>query len=166
MEGVLLINKPPGITSHDVVDRVRDITGIRRVGHAGTLDPLAQGLLIILIGRSATKQQAVFMAGEKEYQAKIRLGATSDTDDAEGVIEQVKSGVEPSEAEVEAVLSAFSGEIEQVPPAYSAIKLRGKKAYELAREGKQPKLKSRHVTILELELLSYTYPIWFCRCYR
>lgn len=158
MEGVLLINKPSGITSHDVVDRVREITGMRRVGHAGTLDPLAEGLLVVLVGRSATKQQAIFMAGEKEYEAGIRLGATSDTDDAEGVIEQTGSALTPTREEVEKALLAFGGEIEQIPPAYSAIKLKGKKAYELAREGKQPELKPRRITILELQLLAYTYP--------
>lgn len=152
--GILLIHKPRGITSHDVVDYVRKITGVRRVGHAGTLDPLAGGLLIVLVG-DATKRQAEFMSGEKEYVATMRLGATSDTDDAEGIIKPTTDNRQPTTTEMKAALMRFVGEIEQMPPAYSAIKIRGKKAYDIARAGGAPDLKVRRVTIKEIELLEY-----------
>ena len=160
MNGILLIAKPKGITSHDVVDRVRRITGERTVGHAGTLDPLAEGLLIILIGRDATRRQAEFMAGEKEYVATVHLGAVSDTDDAEGTIEMTKPKAQiPNEIQINATLKRFTGEIQQVPPTYSAIKLKGRKAYELAREGTTPVIEPRTVEIKEIELLEYAYPL-------
>src|SRR3989344_4881699 len=160
MNGIVLISKPKVITIHDVVDRVRRITGERTVGHAGTLDPLAEGLLIILIGRDATRRQAEFMAGEKEYVATVHLGAVSDTDDAEGTIEMTKPKAQiPNEIQINATLKRFTGEIQQVPPTYSAIKLKGRKAYELARKGSVPKLAPRAVEIKEIELLEYMYPL-------
>lgn len=157
--GILLVNKPRGMTSHDVVDLVRRITGIRRIGHTGTLDPLAEGLLVVLIG-DATKRQSEFMAGEKEYVAILHLGATSSTDDAEGEIAEVEPprGGPTSKQQTAAVLRNFIGEIEQMPPAFSAIKIRGRKAYEIARMGGVPKLKPRRVTIREIALLKYRYP--------
>lgn len=155
MHGIFIVNKPRGVTSHDVVDRVRALTGEKRVGHAGTLDPLAEGLLIVLIGREMTRRQAEFMAGEKEYVATITLGATSLTDDAEGTIQPTTYDEQPTTAEIEAVLRSFIGDIEQVPPAYSAIKVRGRKAYELARSGIGPKLEPRRVHIRKIELLDY-----------
>jgi len=158
-EGLLIINKPLGITSHDVVDRIRTITREARVGHAGTLDPLATGVLVILVGRSATKRQSEFMSQQKEYRASIRLGATSETDDAEGKIQPTTSHRQPTTKEVKAALRSFVGKIEQVPPAYSAIKLQGKKAYELARQGEKPNLQARSVVIEDIELLNYAYPL-------
>jgi tRNA pseudouridine55 synthase len=158
--GVLLINKPRGITSHDVIIRMRRITGVRTVGHAGTLDPLAEGLLVVLIGRAATKQQQQFMGGEKGYEAIVHLGATSETDDAEGPI-HVLSNFQTSEISketIEQVLAEFIGESQQMPPAYSAIKLRGQKAYALARAGTAPKLTPRTVIIRKIEILQYAYP--------
>ena len=157
MSGVLCVYKPRGITSHDVVDRVRELTGERRVGHAGTLDPLAEGVLIVLVGRSATRQQARFMSGEKEYLATLRLGSTSATDDAEGPITTV-SDSQPELSSLKSAVEAWVGDREQVPPAYSAIKLQGKKAYEVARSGAVPKLQARPVSIREIEILHYTYP--------
>ena len=157
MNGFLLVNKPPGLTSHDVVDRLRAITGIRRIGHAGTLDPAAGGLLVMLIG-SATKQQTEIMAGEKEYVAAIRLGATSSTDDAEGEITATSNAQVPMTNDVRRTLQGFVGEIEQTPPAYSAVKIGGTKAYEAARRGKPLALKPRKVTIKEIDLLEYRYP--------
>lgn len=160
-EGLLIINKPLGVTSHDVVDLIRKITGEARVGHAGTLDPLAGGVLVILVGRSATKRQSEFMSQQKEYRASIHLGATSETDDAEGTIKEIpKSKYQiPNEDRIQKALKGFVGKIEQVPPAYSAIKLEGKKAYELARQGQKPNLKARLVVIEDIELLNYSYPL-------
>ena len=159
--GLLLVNKPRGMTSHDVVDLVRFVTGVRRIGHAGTLDPLAGGLLIVLVGREATKKQADIMAGEKEYKAAIRLGSTSATDDAEGEIFPVVTDrtTIPDRDEVERVLQQFIGEIEQTPPVHSAVKIGGIRSYKLARGGKPTKPEPRKVTIRKIELLEYAYPL-------
>lgn len=160
---MLLINKPKGPTSHDIVDEVRKITGIKKVGHAGTLDPFAEGLLIILVGRPETKQQSTFMGMDKEYEATFILGEERDTGDITGepVESQhtsVDNAVPVTEQELQAVLEKFTGEMEQIPSTYSAKKIKGKKAYELAREGKEVKLKPKKVTIYKLELLSYSWP--------
>jgi tRNA pseudouridine55 synthase len=163
--GIILINKPRGITSHDVVERVRNLLSHAsyttktkpKVGHAGTLDPLAEGLLIVLVG-DATKKQATFMAGEKEYIATIHLGASSSTDDAEGTIEPLPHPPHPTRDDICRTLANFVGEITQVPPAYSAVRVGGKKAYELARRGETPTLTPRRVTITKLELMSYRWP--------
>lgn len=155
-----------------MVDEVRKITGEKRVGHAGTLDPFASGVLIILIGKEATKRQKEFMKMDKTYVAVIKLGATSTTDDVSGEIRNsnieipkrdvVSSGPyvrnKISGSEIKKVLGEFIGEIEQVPPLYSAVKLCGRKAYELARKGERPKLKARKVTIYEIKLLKYKWP--------
>ncbi|MDX1535259.1 MAG: tRNA pseudouridine(55) synthase TruB [Candidatus Spechtbacterales bacterium] len=160
---MLLINKPKGPTSHDIVDEVRKITGIKKVGHAGTLDPFAEGLLIILVGRPETKQQSTFIGMDKEYEATFILGEERDTGDITGepVESQhtsVDNAVPVTEQELQAVLEKFTGEMEQIPSTYSAKKIKGKKAYELAREGKEVKLKPKKVTIYKLELLSYSWP--------
>lgn len=156
----LLIDKPKGITSHDVVDTVRRITGERRVGHGGTLDPNATGLLVIGVGRDATKQLGeITQKTSKEYEAEITLGEERSTDDSEGEIVHLGSVSRRIEAEeVEQVLKSFEGEQEQLPPAYSAIKQGGKKAYELARKGKEVNLEPRAITVHETELLSFNYP--------
>lgn len=183
---VLLINKPSGPTSHDVVDKVRKITGVRRVGHAGTLDPFASGLLIILVGREATKRQAEFLGMDKTYEATIRLGATSTTEDPTGEITLRKRGQSPfftfppAETEngaengdcprfpldpgfrrddIENILSSFVGTNDQLPSSFSAKKIKGKKAYELARRGIRPDLKPKCVTIHSIDILSYEWPI-------
>lgn len=164
-EKILLINKPRGMTSHDVVDLVRRKTGEKRVGHTGTLDPMAEGLLIVLVGKEATKRQQEFMKIEKEYVAMIRLGATSTTNDAEGEITMTKvqalmtNKIPISEFKIQSVLRKFIGNIEQVPPAYSAVKIKGERAYKLARKGMRPPLKPRRVTIATIETLSYRYPL-------
>ena len=156
---LLLIDKPKGITSHDVVDHVRKITGERRVGHAGTLDPSATGLLIVGVGRESTKKLGDLTKNTtKTYEAEIILGATSDTDDSEGQITKKVILKKLFENDVGKVLSQFVGEQEQVPPVYSAIKLKGKKAYELARKGKQVDLKPRKIVIHLIKLLDYKYP--------
>ena len=162
MNGYLLVDKPKGWTSFDVVAKVRSLarqaTGDKKikVGHAGTLDPMATGLLIVLIG-NYTKKQDEFMKLDKVYEAELTLGATSDTYDAEGTITSV-SDVVPSVDLLQQTLNGFIGSIEQMPPAYSALKINGKKAYELARKGVQPDLKSRKVTIYSIDDINYDYP--------
>lgn len=158
MDGFLLIDKPAGITSHDVVDRLRRITGVRRIGHAGTLDPFATGLLIVGVGRSATKLLSTMMAKEKIYEGTAVLGATSDTQDGTGEIISLPSPTWPSETALCETLARFTGPLEQTPPMYSAKKIGGKKLYELAREGIEVARKPAHITIHELNLVSYTPP--------
>ncbi|OGM11168.1 tRNA pseudouridine(55) synthase TruB, partial [Candidatus Woesebacteria bacterium RBG_16_34_12] len=165
----LLIDKPKGITSHDVVDELRKITGIKRIGHAGTLDPNATGLLIVGVGRSATKELGKITKNtEKTYLAEIYLGEERDTDDAEGKIlrfasltQDDNSGVPiiPSLSKVKIVLHKFIGEQEQVPPVYSAIKIKGRKAYELARRSISLSLSPRKIIIYKIKLLEYKFPI-------
>jgi len=156
---ILNVNKPAGITSHDVVDKVREISGIKKVGHAGTLDPFATGVLLILVGRGATRQSEEMMELEKEYRAVMKLGAESSTADRDGVITEVdiERNV-PDREEVEHVASQFEGDIEQIPPMHSAVKVRGKKLYELAREGKEIVRDPRQVHIERIELAAYEYP--------
>ena len=155
--GILNINKPAYLTSHDVVDQVRKITGLRRVGHAGTLDPLATGVLLILIDQ-ATKLQAQLMSQEKTYLATIRLGAISDTYDQEGVIKIQKIKKKISKKEIEKAFKQFKGTIFQTPPIYSAIKIKGRRAYQLARAGQKIKLKPRKIKINQIKLLDYHWP--------
>ncbi|MBI4435585.1 tRNA pseudouridine(55) synthase TruB [Candidatus Uhrbacteria bacterium] len=160
MEGFLLIDKPAGITSHDVVDRVRRLTGERREGHAGTLDPFATGLLIVGVGRVATREMEKLVGLDKEYEAVFVLGASSTTDDTEGTITPSPlSSLPLSKGELEGVLVKFIGEIEQIPPTYSAIKVGGKKMYEAAREGKPIEGKPRRVTVSSFELRNHPQPL-------
>lgn len=155
----LLIDKPKGITSHDVVKKIREITDERKVGHAGTLDPAAGGLLIIGMGRNSTKKLHIFLKDKKTYEAVIYLGEERDTLDREGVvIRRVKSFLPPTEKQIKPILLNFKGEKHQIPPDYSAIKIKGKKAYELARKNKKFSLKPRKVVIYSIKLMSYKYP--------
>ena len=156
MTGFLLINKPAGITSHDVVDQVRRITGERKVGHAGTLDPFATGLLIVAVGRGATKELSKYVGLDKEYEATFVLGARSETDDPEGPIVIDPEAREVSRQEIETAMQNFVGQIKQVPPKYAAIKVKGKKLYEAARAGEEIERKPRSVKIDEFELLSFS----------
>jgi tRNA pseudouridine55 synthase len=165
MQGILLVDKPAGWTSFDVVNYVRKQVAVAegkkpkqvKVGHSGTLDPFATGLLILLIGKEYTRRAAEFSKLDKTYETTLRLGRTSTTGDPEGEITSVSDAV-PAEAEIEAALKQFTGEIEQIPPAYSAIKVDGQRAYKLARAGKEVKIEPRKVTINRVELVSYTYP--------
>lgn len=156
----LLIDKPKGITSHDVVDYVRKVTEERRVGHSGTLDPNATGLLIVAVGRESTKKLADFSGKNKEYEAEIFLGEERETDDSEGEIVEKRTDFSvPKREKVEEILKSFVGDVFQVPPKYSAKKIRGKKAYELARKGKKINLKPQKVTIYSIEVINYKYPV-------
>ena len=158
MDGIFNIDKPTGMTSHDVVARVRRISGTRRVGHAGTLDPFATGVLPVVVGR-ATRLVEYLAGADKEYRAVVALGAVSDTYDREGTITPNRDAVMPSPEEVETALSRFRGEIEQVPPMHSAIKVGGKKLYELARQGVEVERQPRRVTISRLEVEWYRPPM-------
>lgn len=154
--GFFIIDKPAGITSHDVVDQVRKITGIKRVGHTGTLDPFATGILLVTVG-STTRLAQYTNDLPKTYEATIVLGASSDTDDMTGKITSI-SNYQPTEQEITETLKTFIGKIEQTPPAYAAIKVKGKKLYEYARAGQAIAVPPRSVTIHSLELVSYVYP--------
>jgi len=157
---IYAINKEKGPSSHKVVSQIRKITGIKKVGHAGTLDPLASGVLVIGITREGTKTMHEHVKTEKEYRAVIELGQTSSTDDAEGektvTADPVKAA--PSEKEIQSVLKKFIGNIEQIPPIYSALKIKGKPAYKYAREGKELEMQARPVIIKSIQLVNYQYP--------
>ncbi len=157
-DGYLLINKPSGPTSHDVVEELRVISGISQIGHAGTLDPLAEGLLILLVG-DFTKKSLMFMKLSKEYRATLRLGLESDSHDVEGEIRPKKEFAIPLREDIESALEKFRGEIKQVPPQFSAVKVRGRKAYEEARAGREVKLEPRIVTISRMETVWYKFPL-------
>ncbi|MHA6529211.1 tRNA pseudouridine(55) synthase TruB [Paenibacillus sp. BAC0078] len=151
LTGVLAVYKPAGFTSHDVVAKARRILGMKRIGHTGTLDPQVTGVLPLCLGR-ATRVVEYIQELPKEYVATLRLGLSSDTEDLTGTITESVDEVRVSEAEVLAVLHSFKGVISQVPPMYSAVKVDGKRLYELAREGKTVERKSREVEIYEIEM--------------
>lgn len=153
IDGVLVVSKPAGPTSHDVIDTVRRLTGVRRVGHGGTLDPFAMGVLPVFMGK-ATRMVDYHRGDAKTYRASVVFGASSTTDDIDG--EMTPSDAPPPDrATVEAALPAFRGPIEQVPPDHSAVHVGGKRAYELARGGEKPELAARSVTIHSLELIEW-----------
>jgi len=154
--GLLVVDKPVGPTSHDIVDQVRAKGGVRKVGHSGTLDPAASGVLVLCLGR-ATRLSEYLTASDKSYEALIRFGLETDTYDADGKTVS-QSGRSPSRAEVEAALAAYRGTFDQIPPAYSAVKRGGTKAYELARAGQSPELAPRQVTVSTLALVDYQPP--------
>ncbi len=156
MNGVLNVRKPHGMTSHDVVNAVRRFAGMRRVGHAGTLDPAAEGVLVLLLG-SATRLSQYVTGARKSYRAVLKLGETTTTYDAEGEI-TAHHPVSVTREEIEAALTNFRGPLMQVPPMYSAIKQRGKKLYELARRGQEVSRPPRPVTIYHLELVAWASP--------
>jgi len=157
---IIGINKPPDMTSHDVVNKVRKITGEKRVGHGGTLDPFATGVLVIGITRESTKKLAeVLKNTDKEYIATLELGKTSDTGDTEGKIKNLNKDLsELTKEDIERVLENFRGEIMQTPPSYSAIKVNGERAYKLAREGRKVKLQKRKVNIKKLVIEKFDPP--------
>lgn len=156
----LLINKPKGFTSFDVIAVVRKKLSVRKVGHAGTLDPMATGLLIVLVGRDETKKQDKFMAADKEYIAEITLGKISSTYDGEGELQASGDLRKISLNDINTVLKTFEGELQQRPPIHSAIKIKGQRLYKLARQGKidPTDVPLRQVVIHSIELLEYNLP--------
>jgi tRNA pseudouridine55 synthase len=156
ISGVLVVDKPVGLTSHDVVQIIRKGTNIRRAGHTGTLDPRASGVLVILIGPAVRLSEYV-SASDKRYQAVVQLGSTTDTYDADGRV-LTTSPVNITEEQFETALKKFIGTIEQVPPPYSAVKIKGRRAYEMAREGEEVDLAPRMIQVYNLELLEWAPP--------
>ncbi len=154
---IINIDKPVGMTSFQVVKMIRRWTGCKKVGHAGTLDPMATGVLLVCTGKS-TKQVPSLMGMEKVYEGTIQLGRVTDTDDAEGKILSRSDVPGFSMSEIENILKDYCGEIDQVPPQYSALKRNGKRLYKLARQGIQVKLQPRKVTVHEIRLLSWASP--------
>lgn len=152
MFGFVNINKPKGMTSHDVVANVRRLTGIRQIGHTGTLDPFAEGVLPICIGRATRLIE--YLEDDKAYLATVQFGSNTDTYDIDGQVTQTFDKKVTRE-EIEAILDDFRGEIEQMPPIYSAIKVNGKKLYEYARKGEEVEIKPRSVVIEKLELVDF-----------
>lgn len=161
MKNIFAVDKPKGMTSHDVVQIVRRATGIKRVGHGGTLDPLATGVLVIAVGRENTKQLEKYVKGEKEYIATIKLGYISTTDDGEGEITENIIEHIPSSNNIKYTVKSFIGNIHQIPPMHSAIRVNGQRAYKIARRDNPDKitLEPRGVEIKNIEILSYEYPI-------
>jgi tRNA pseudouridine55 synthase len=157
LAGILNVDKPAGMTSHDVVDVIRRVAGQRKVGHAGTLDPMATGVLLVCLGQ-ATRVAEYLMAGRKRYRASIVFGTSTDTYDAEGEIVASGGRTDFTRVEIEAALAQFVGRIEQVPPMYSAIKREGQPLYKLARQGKMVEREPRPVEVDEIKLLDWTPP--------
>lgn len=157
LQGIVVVNKPSGMTSHDVVARVRKIFNMRRVGHAGTLDPLATGVLIILLGKS-TKLFGKFEGFDKAYKATLILGTQTTTADIAGKVIGEKPYDSITREHVEAALKSFVGHSEQVPPMVSAVKVKGRRLYELARKGIEVKRQARKIFVEKLELLDFNLP--------
>ena len=157
MEGVLIVDKPQGLTSHDVVYRLRRKLGMKKIGHAGTLDPMATGLLIMLIGK-ATRISQYLMSTDKVYEGEATLGVVTDSQDAEGEMMETRPVPELSEAAVREVMKGFLGDQYQIPPMHSAIKIDGVKLYHLARKGEVVEREPRFIRVSSFELLSFASP--------
>ncbi len=149
--GVLLVDKDPGFTSHNAVALCRRILGTKKVGHCGTLDPMATGMLIVVIGK-ATKMQDMLMCEDKVYTATMKLGIETNSQDADGEVVAEKSTAGISQADIEAAFAHYHGEFDQVPPMYSAIKINGVPCYKLARKGQEVERKARHVRVIEYSI--------------
>ncbi len=154
-EGIFAIYKPKGPTSNGILRKIKKLTGIEKVGHAGTLDPLACGVLVVGVGREATKQLGKIVEKDKEYITKIRLGAESATDDAEGEIREFEVTKKPTLKKIKTIIQEFKGKIEQTPPVYSAVKVAGQEAYKRARRGEKFVIKPRLVEIKDIKIISY-----------
>lgn len=157
-EGFILIDKPEGPTSFGVIARLRRITGIKKIGHAGTLDPAASGLLLCAIGRSVTREIGRFVKKDKKYEALVRLGISTDTYDREGKVLGKYSGPKVAKKEIKKFLAAMIGKQAQVPPMFSAKKVNGKKLYELAREGIEIVREPSQIEIYQIKILKYKWP--------
>lgn len=158
MDGFLLVNKPIGKSSFWPIKVLRRITGVARIGHAGTLDPFATGLLVIGVGRGATRLLGTLTGHDKEYVAEAVFGATADTQDVTGTITPFPNAAVPSEAEVRAALAAMVGPQQQLPPMFSAKQINGQRLYDLARAGQVVERQPRTIVVHEVELLAYAYP--------
>src|SRR5579863_2386650 len=150
-DGLVIVDKPGGLTSHDVVARIRRLAGTRRVGHAGTLDPMATGVLVVGVEK-ATRLLGYLALTEKQYDATIRLGQSTSTDDAEGEITSTAPAQDVSAEAIAKAVADLTGEIQQIPPAVSAIKVDGQRAYKLTRAGAAPELKPRPATVYEFTI--------------
>jgi tRNA pseudouridine55 synthase len=156
LEGYLLVGKPSGITSFSIIHKLRKKTGVQKIGHAGTLDPFAEGLMIVLVGRRFTRLADHFMQRDKEYLAALVLGASTDTHDHTGKI-CTQSAIIPTRREIDAVVGKFQGSLEQIPPMYSAKKVGGKRLYDFARRGREiPRLPCQ--VFVESKIIRYDYP--------
>ncbi len=158
MAETFAIWKPKGVSSFRTLGAIRRANKGEKVGHAGTLDPLAEGILVVAVGREATKKLHEAVGADKEYVAKIRFGATSATDDAEGPITEREVVSVPTREQIEEAVSRQVGKQMQVPPAFSAVHVAGKRAYDLARQGKEVAMEPREVTVFEAEVLDYSWP--------
>lgn len=159
IKNIFAVWKPKGPTSNDILNQIRKIAGTKHVGHAGTLDPLAEGILVVGIGREATKKLKEAVSAEKEYIADIFLGANSTTDDEEGVKTHTNKLENVRMFDIEKALKKFTGNITQTPPIYSAIKIAGREAYKYARKGQCVEIKPREVEIKSIEILKYSWPL-------
>jgi tRNA pseudouridine55 synthase len=159
IKGIIAVIKPKGPTSFDVISGLRKLTGIKKIGHAGTLDPLASGVLVVGIGREATRRLSEAVETEKEYLATVRFGIESTTDDEAGEKTKIIFKKKPTSQEVEKNLAKFRGKILQQPPIFSAIKIKGERAYKMARRGETPKLKKREVEVREIKIIKYKWPV-------
>lgn len=157
MDGIIIVNKPKGWTSFDVVAKVRGLTGVRRVGHSGTLDPMATGVLPVFLGK-ATKSIQYFLNGDKGYNGEMVLGVKTDTGDADGKVIMTNDECRMTNEGIIEIFKKYTGEIRQTPPMYSAVKIKGKKLYELARQGIEVKREPRKVSIYELRVTHYEAP--------
>lgn len=155
-EGVLLVNKPPGVLSFSLVKALRKLTGVKKIGHGGTLDPFATGVMILLIGRRFTKLADRFLLSDKEYLAKIKLGEETTTYDLDGEVTHTSTHI-PSQNKIDEALTQFQGKIDQIPPMFSAKRVNGKRLYDLARKGETVERQPVQVTV-ETTLVSYNYP--------
>lgn len=157
MDGILIVDKQQGMTSHDVVDFIRKRFNIKKCGHAGTLDPMATGVLVVLLGK-ATKVSGTFIKDDKEYEAELFLGGRSDTGDAWGRVVPSGQDTDFNSEKIKEIFGEFLGEIEQVPPMYSAVKVEGRKLYQLARKGVTIEVEPRKISIKTIELLDIAMP--------
>jgi len=157
-KGIFSVYKPKGLSSFRLIEKIRNIAGEKRVGHGGTLDPLAEGVLVVAVGRENTRKLEEVVKKEKEYLTVIKLGVESSTDDEEGEKTNIQVNNVPKEDFIINTINNFLGEIEQIPPRFSAVKVKGRRAYKLAREGKDFELKPRKVFVKEIEIIDYKYP--------